>query len=54
MISYAIARFKLKTRGTPIGANDMLIASHARALGLTLVTHNTDEFSRVEGLKLED
>jgi tRNA(fMet)-specific endonuclease VapC len=34
--------------------NDMLIASHARALGLTLVTHNTDEFSRVEGLKLED
>ena len=40
--------------GTPIGDRDTLIASHAKALGLTLVTNNTREFSRVEGLPLED
>ena len=40
--------------GTVIGPNDLLIASIALASGLTLVTHNTGEFSRVPGLKLED
>src|ERR1017187_857110 len=44
----------LTAQGTPIGPNDLMIASIARAHGLTLVTHNTREFSRVPGLKLED
>ena len=37
-----------------IGANDLLIAAHARYLGLTLVTNNTREFGRVSGLMLEN
>ena len=53
-LEYGNIRFILKTRGMLIGGNDMLIAAHARSLGLTLVTHNTREFSRVENLKLED
>ena len=44
----------LLTRGLPIGPNDTLIAAIARAHNATLVTHNTDEFKRVEGLKLAD
>jgi tRNA(fMet)-specific endonuclease VapC len=40
--------------GTPIGPNDLLIAAIALANRLTLVTHNTTEFSPVPGLKLED
>lgn len=44
----------LKAAGTPIGAYDTLIAGQALARGLTLVTANTREFSRVEGLKLAD
>jgi tRNA(fMet)-specific endonuclease VapC len=32
----------------------VLIAGQAKALGLTLVTHNTGEFSRVPGLRVED
>jgi tRNA(fMet)-specific endonuclease VapC len=43
----------LRRRGTPIGAFDMLIAAHAKSHGLTLVTNNIKEFSRVEGLKEE-
>ena len=37
-----------------IGANDMLIAAHAKALDLIIVTNNTREFNRVEGLKIEN
>ncbi len=37
-----------------IGANDLLIAAHARALGLTLVTNNTAEFERVSDLAIEN
>jgi tRNA(fMet)-specific endonuclease VapC len=37
-----------------IGANDLFIAAHARALGLTLVTNNTAEFERVGNLRLEN
>jgi predicted nucleic acid-binding protein len=44
----------LERAGTPIGANDMLIAAHALALGLTLVTNNTREFGRVAGLRVEN
>lgn len=51
---YAQLRAFLKTRGTIIGANDLLIAAHARCLDLTLVTNNTREFGRVPGLKLEN
>ena len=44
----------LTAKGTPIGPNDFLIAAIALANGLTLVTHNTAEFSRVVGLTLDD
>jgi len=44
----------LTGKGTPIGPYDSLIAAHAQALGVTLVTHNTREFERVPGLKLAD
>lgn len=47
-------RATLKRRGTPIGPYDVLIAGQAMARGLTLVTANTSEFSRVEGLSLAD
>jgi tRNA(fMet)-specific endonuclease VapC len=51
---YADIRADLTARGLLIGPNDLLIAAIARANGLTLVTHNTAEFSRVPGLRLED
>lgn len=47
-------RAELARAGTPIGPYDGLIAGHARALGLILVTNNVREFSRVAGLRLED
>ena len=47
-------RAALASRGTPIGPYDVLIAGQAKARNLTLVTHNTDEFGRVRGLRLED
>lgn len=51
---YAMIKADLAVKGTPIGPNDLLIAAIARASSLTLVTHNTAEFSRVVGLKLAD
>jgi tRNA(fMet)-specific endonuclease VapC len=47
-------RAELKSKGQPIGGNDLFIASIALANDLTLVTHNTKEFSKVSGLRLED
>ena len=47
-------RADLAAKGTPIGPNDLMIAAITVAHGLTLVTHNTAEFSRVIGLTLED
>lgn len=47
-------RADLESRGLPIGPHDVLIAATALARGAVLVTHNTDEFSRVQGLRLED
>ena len=41
-------------RGQLIGPNDLLIAGHARSLGLKLITGNLKEFTRVEGLRCED
>lgn len=53
-IIYGQIRAGRAASGTPIGPNDLLIASIALANNLILVTHNTREFSRVEGLRLED
>ena len=50
---YARLRSQLEQAGTPIGANDCLIAAHALALGATLVT-NDAEFARVPGLAIEN
>jgi tRNA(fMet)-specific endonuclease VapC len=52
--SYARIRDDLAKAGTPIGPNNLLIASIALSRGLTVVTHNTREFGRVAGLMLED
>lgn len=49
---YGGVRAELERAGTPIGALDMLIAAHALALELTLVTNNEREFRRVPGLRL--
>ena len=53
-LHYAQIRAALKASGTMIGANDLFIAAHARSFELTLVTNNTDEFSRVQNLKIEN
>ena len=53
-VRYAEMRTALEQAGAPIGPNDMLIAAHALALGLILVTANVNEFSRVSGLALEN
>lgn len=53
-MEYGNIRTALQRQGTPIGPMDTLIAAHARALGLTVVTNNTREFERVEGLSVED
>jgi len=45
---------QLMAKGTPIGNNDTAIAGHAIATGCVLVTNNTREFSRIDGLDLED
>jgi tRNA(fMet)-specific endonuclease VapC len=50
----ALIRADLEKKGTPIGPLDILIAGSAKAHNLTLVTHNTREFMRVEGLALQD
>ena len=47
-------RANLHSRGTPIGAYDLLLASCALRRGLKLVTHNAREFARVGGLGIED
>jgi len=51
---YGAIRNELETAGNPIGHNDLLIAAHARALGVTLVTGNVGEFRRVPGLDVEN
>jgi tRNA(fMet)-specific endonuclease VapC len=53
-VEYGDIRSSLQRAGTPIGHNDMWIAAHARSLGLTVVSHNTREFSRVARLRVED
>ncbi|BAY75154.1 PilT domain-containing protein [Nostoc linckia NIES-25] len=51
---YGNIRSDLETRGLIIGAMDMLIAAHALSLGVTLVTNNIREFSRIPTLSLEN
>jgi tRNA(fMet)-specific endonuclease VapC len=51
---YGAMRVRLEKAGRPIGANDLLIAAQALALGYTLVTDNQREFSRVTDLKVEN
>ncbi|MFQ5627839.1 MAG: type II toxin-antitoxin system VapC family toxin, partial [bacterium] len=51
---YGEIRNALEKIGQPIGALDMLIAAHARSLGVTLITNNVKEFSRVPNLKIEN
>ena len=51
---YGGIRAELEAAGQTIGMNDLLIAAHACALNLTLVTDNLREFSRIRGLKVEN
>ena len=51
---YGVVRANLALAGTVIGPNDLLIAATALANGVTIVTHNTGEFGRVKGLRIED
>jgi tRNA(fMet)-specific endonuclease VapC len=52
--TYGSIRADLSTRGEMIGNNDLWIAAHALASGLTLVTNNEKEFRRVRGLKVQN
>ena len=51
---YGEIRAELKSKGTIIGSNDLLIASHALSENAVLVTNNTSEFQRIKGLVLEN
>ena len=51
---YGAIRAALQAKGETIGNNDLWIAAHAKAAGLTLVTNNEREFRRVEGLKIQN
>ena len=52
--AYGAIRSELEKVGSPIGPNDLMIASVARTNDLILITHNVKEFSRVIGLNIED
>jgi tRNA(fMet)-specific endonuclease VapC len=52
--AYGTMRAELERKGQMIGNNDLWIAAHAKAAGLTLVTNNEREFRRVRGLKVEN
>lgn len=52
--AYGKIRAELDRAGQPIGMNDLLIAAHTLAHGLTLVTDNMREFSRIRRLKVEN
>jgi tRNA(fMet)-specific endonuclease VapC len=53
-VHYADICTDLTAKGTPIGPVDLFIAAHGRTLDPTLVTNNVREFSRVDGLKVEN
>lgn len=52
--TYGAIRAALESKGTPIGNNDLWIAAHAKAEGLTVVTNNEREFLRIPGLKVQN
>ncbi len=52
--AYGHVRSQLEKAGTPIGAIDTMIAAHALALDVTLITNNVNEFARVPGLKCDN
>lgn len=52
--NYGAIRAALEIKGEPIGNNDLWIAAHAKAAGLTLVSNNLREFKRVLGLKVQN
>lgn len=52
--AYGILRADLQRKGTPIGSMDMLIGATAIAKNLTLITNNTDEFNRINKLRIEN
>jgi len=52
--AYGAIRAELEAGGTMIGNNDLWIAAHAVAAGLTLVTNNEKEFRRIQALKVEN
>jgi len=51
---YAIIRSDLERMGQPMAGNDMLIAAHALAMDLTLITDNEAEFARISQLRIEN
>ena len=51
---YAEIRADLKKRGAQLGAADLMIAAHARAMGAIVVTNNVKDFGRVKGLQVEN
>ena len=52
--TYGAIRAQLEVKGEMIGNNDLWIAAHALASGLTLVTNNEKEFRRVQGLRVQN
>jgi tRNA(fMet)-specific endonuclease VapC len=53
-IEYGAIRAELERAGKPIGANDLLLAAHARARSATIVTANLREFKRIRDLRVEN
>ena len=53
-VTYGALRLRLEQTGKPIGANDLLIAAQALALGHVLVSDNEREFARIDGLRCEN
>ena len=53
-VFFGLFRAQLAASGTPIGAYDVMIAAQGAARNLTVITHNTDAFSRIPELRLED
>lgn len=53
-IKYGVIRTRLEQIGKPISGNDLLIAAHASQLGYIIVTDNENEFSRIDGLAVEN
>lgn len=51
---YGEIRLDLKKRGGQLGAADLMISAHAKAMGATIVTNNTKDFGRVKGLQVEN